>query len=143
TRLGSRSSLEDQRLAPKPLTVKERLAARVAARRRATLPASYRGWQIRTGGGIPRHAAFAAAGSLRLAAGSAANAHGPACICYDNGDGTITCEGGFSAGSPAGGVPIRVVDARARVLVNGQMDAAGTSSFEKRDGDFHVVFDAG
>ena len=92
---------------------------------------------------MPRHAAFAAAGILLLAAGSTANAHSPVCNCYDNGDGTITCEGGFSDGSSAEGVPIRVVDARDRVLVNGQMDAAGTFSFEKPDGDFHVVFDAG
>ena len=73
-----------------------------------------------------RDAAFAAAGALLLAAGGAANAHSPVCNCYDNGDGTITCEGGFSDGSSAEGVPIRVVDARERVLVNGKMDAAGT-----------------
>ena len=90
---------------------------------------------------MQRSAAFAAAGVLLLA--GAANAHSPICNCYDNGDGTITCEGGFSDGSSAEGVPIRVVDVRERVLVNGQMDAAGTFSFDKPDGDFHVVFDAG
>jgi len=90
-----------------------------------------------------RNAAFAAAGALLIAVGGAANAHSPVCNCYDNGDGTITCEGGFSDGSSAEGVPIRVLDARERVIVSGQMDAAGTFSFERPDGDFHVVFDAG
>jgi hypothetical protein len=31
-------------------------------------------------------------------------AHTPLCSCYDNGDGTVTCEGGFSDGSSAAGV---------------------------------------
>jgi hypothetical protein len=35
-------------------------------------------------------------------------AHTPLCSCYDNGDGTVTCEGGFSDGSSASGVQMRV-----------------------------------
>ena len=35
-------------------------------------------------------------------------AHTPLCSCYDNGDCTVTCEGGFSDGSPAAGVQMRV-----------------------------------
>ncbi len=89
-----------------------------------------------------RHVPSAVAATLLLAA-SFAHAHSPICNCYDNGDGTITCEGGFSDGSSAEGVPIRVLDARDRVIVSGQMDATGTFSFERPDGDFHVVFDAG
>jgi hypothetical protein len=92
---------------------------------------------------MQRSAAFAAAGVLLLAAAGPAQAHSAICNCYDNGDGTITCEGGFSDGSSAEGVPVRVVDDRERVLVNGAMDAAGTFSFDRPDGDFHVVFDAG
>ncbi len=92
------------------------------------------------------HAAFAAAGALLIAAvaaGAAAQAHSAICVCYDNSDGTVTCEGGFSDGSAAEGVPVRVVDDRERVIVNGTMDAAGTFSFDRPEGEFHVVFDAG
>jgi hypothetical protein len=84
-------------------------------------------------------AAFACA--LLLARGVAA--HSPVCSCFDNGDGTVTCEGGFSDGSSAEGVPIRVVDASERVLLEGKMDKAGTFSFMKPSVDYHVVFDAG
>lgn len=72
-----------------------------------------------------------------------ARAHTPICNCYDNGDGSITCEGGFSDGASAAGVPIRVVDERERVLIAGEMDGQGTFSFERPDQAFHVVFDAG
>jgi hypothetical protein len=79
--------------------------------------------------------------ALLLAGGAAA--HSPVCSCFDNGDGTITCEGGFSDGSSAAGVAIRVVDASERVLLEGKMDDKGTFSFMKPAVDYHVVFDAG
>jgi hypothetical protein len=72
-----------------------------------------------------------------------AAAHSPICNCYDNGDGTITCEGGFSDGGSAAGVAIRVVGAGERVLIAGEMDATSTFSFKMPDQEFHVVFDAG
>lgn len=37
-------------------------------------------------------------------------AHTPLFSCYDNGDGSVTCEGGFSDGSSAAGVAVRVED---------------------------------
>ena len=70
-------------------------------------------------------------------------AHTPICNCYDNGDETVTCEGGFSDGASAEGVPIRILDLRERVLIDGKMEADSTFSFEKPDAEFHVVFDAG
>ena len=70
-------------------------------------------------------------------------AHTPICNCYDNGDGTVTCEGGFSDGASAEGVPIRVVDDRDRVLLSGEMAADSTYTFDMPDQDFHVIFDAG
>lgn len=85
----------------------------------------------------------AASGVAALALCSIAGAHSPVCNCYDNADETITCEGGFSDGSSAEGVPIRVLDERERVLVEGKMDASGTFSFDKPKVDYHVVFDAG
>jgi hypothetical protein len=80
--------------------------------------------------------------STALLAGTAWS-HSPICSCYDNGDDTVTCEGGFSDGSSATGVSIRVVDDRERVLIDGKMDADSVFSFAKPSADFHVVFDAG
>ncbi len=50
---------------------------------------------------------------LAIMAASTAHAHSPICDCYDNGDTTITCEGGFSDGSSAAGVSVIVYDASA------------------------------
>ena len=70
-------------------------------------------------------------------------AHTPICNCYDNGDDTVTCEGGFSDGASAAGVSIRVVDDRDRVLLDGVMAEDSTYTFEKPAEVFHVIFDAG
>lgn len=78
---------------------------------------------------------------LALAAGRAF-AHTPLCSCYDNGDGTITCEGGFSDGSSASGVQIRVEKAGGGLLSKGKMDADSEFTFEKPDSAYKVVFDA-
>ena len=78
-----------------------------------------------------------------LASLQLALAHSAVCSCFDNGDDTITCEGGFSDGSSAAGVSIRVVDARDRLLIDGKIDAAGTFTFMKPTVEYHVVFDAG
>lgn len=72
-----------------------------------------------------------------------AMAHSPICACYDNGDGTVTCEGGFSDGASAEGVAMRIVDESDRVLQVGEMDARSTYTFDMPDGEFHVIFDAG
>ena len=57
---------------------------------------------------------------LALAA-AAAYAHNAICDCFDNGDDTITCEGGFSDGGKAVGVPVRVLDPAGKVLIDGKM----------------------
>jgi len=72
-----------------------------------------------------------------------AHAHNAICDCYDNGDGTITCEGGFTDGSTAVGVPIHVRDSAGKVLVDGTMSEQSDFSFPKPDVDFVVEFDAG
>ena len=57
-----------------------------------------------------------------------AHAHSPLCSCFDNGDGTVACEGGFSDGSSA----------------IGKTDRLGTFVFKKPAvGDYVVVLDAG
>lgn len=78
-----------------------------------------------------------------LFAAGPALAHTPLCSCYDNGDGTITCEGGFSDGSAAAGVAIRVVDAAGKVLIQGKMNEDSEFTCEKPAGSFTIQFDAG
>ncbi len=70
-------------------------------------------------------------------------AHTPLCSCYDNGDGTITCEGGFSDGSSASGVEMRVEDQAGKVLVKGKMNEDSEYTFNKPKSAYTVVFDAG
>jgi hypothetical protein len=81
------------------------------------------------------------AGILLIA--SPLRAHTPICNCYDNGDDSVTCEGGFSDGASAEGVSIRVVNDQERVLIDGKMDGDGTFTFDWPADDFHVIFDAG
>ena len=69
--------------------------------------------------------------------------HTPLCSCYDNGDGTITCEGGFSDGSSASGVEMRVQDKQGKVLIKGKMDEDSEYTFDKPSSDYTVIFDAG
>jgi len=70
-------------------------------------------------------------------------AHTPLCSCYDNGDGTVFCEGGFSDGSSASGVKISVMDGSGNAVVEGVMSENSEFEFDKPDGDYKVVFDAG
>ncbi len=70
-------------------------------------------------------------------------AHTPLCSCYDNGDGSVTCEGGFSDGSSASGVEMRVEDGSGKALVKGKMDEDSEFTFDKPAGDYKVEFDAG
>lgn len=70
-------------------------------------------------------------------------AHTPLCNCYDNGDGSITCEGGFSDGSSAAGVVMYVEDNSGNTLLKGKMDEDSEFIFDKPDSAYTVVFDAG
>ncbi len=74
---------------------------------------------------------------------SSAFAHTPLCSCYDNGDDTVTCEGGFSDGSSAAGVVMRVLDNGGKSLLTGKMNADSEYTFDKPSGTYMVVFDAG
>lgn len=70
-------------------------------------------------------------------------AHTPICSCFDNDDGTITCEGGFSDGSSAEGVEMRVERPTGRVLIKGMMDEVSEFNFKKPSGSYLVIFNAG
>ena len=80
---------------------------------------------------------------LSLGFGAGAQAHTPLFDCFDNGDDTLTCEGGFSDGSSAAGVSIRVLDAQGKVLEQGELDSAGSIMLKRPAGEFSVVFGAG
>ena len=70
-------------------------------------------------------------------------AHTPLCSCYDNGDGTVLCEGGFSDGSSASGVPMTVMDMSDKALIKGEITEDGEFEFDKPSGDYKVLFNAG
>ena len=81
--------------------------------------------------------------AISLLIASLVMAHTPLCSCYDNGDGTITCEGGFSDGSSAAGVIMRMVDASGKVLMEGKMNEDSEFTCKKPDGPYKMQFDAG
>ncbi len=83
-----------------------------------------------------------AAGLVVLSA-SAAFAHSPLCSCFDNGDGTVLCEGGFSDGSSASGVRMFVRDSSGSVVARGTMNDSSEFEFKKPEGAYTVTFDAG
>jgi hypothetical protein len=72
-----------------------------------------------------------------------AQAHTPLCACYDNGDGTVLCEGGFSDGSSASGVALFVKDDGGKVVLEGKMNENSEFEFAKPKGKYTVMFDAG
>lgn len=83
--------------------------------------------------------------SIAVMTGAAAPvlAHNAICDCFLNGDGTITCEGGFSDGSTAAGIPLRVIDRDGKVLIDGAMSDKSEFTFSTPDVAFKVEFDAG
>lgn len=80
---------------------------------------------------------------LGLSAAAAAQAHNAICSCFDNDDGTITCEGGFTDGASAAGVPLRVYDQAGKVLVEGVLSKDGDFRFKRPGVPFRVELNAG
>jgi hypothetical protein len=70
-------------------------------------------------------------------------AHSPMLMCYDEGDGTILCEAGWSDGSSAAGSPVYLRDTSGNNLARGAVCPAGFIEFEKPRGEFNVFFDGG
>ncbi len=69
-------------------------------------------------------------------------AHTAIMSCFDNGDGTITCEGGFSDGSSASGVKFRV-EQNGKTVYESKMNEDSEVTFDKPNGAYTAVFDAG
>ncbi|WP_035244616.1 hypothetical protein [Desulfonatronovibrio hydrogenovorans] len=86
--------------------------------------------------------AFVLAGCLIFAV-PAVQAHKPLVSCFDNGDNTITCQGGFSDGSSAAGVMMQIKARDGRVLQRGLMNDNSEFTFTKPRDEFVVLFDAG
>lgn len=84
-----------------------------------------------------------ATGLICAGVATAALGHTPLAACYDNGDGTVLCEGGFSDGSSAAGVAMIVRDRSGYTIIEGRMDEESEFVFEKPRGRFTVLFDAG
>lgn len=74
---------------------------------------------------------------------SVSMAHTPLCSCYDFGDNTILCEGGFSDGSSAAGVEMLVLDGAGNELIKSEINEDGEFEFQKPSGDYKVLFNAG
>lgn len=70
-------------------------------------------------------------------------AHTPLCDCFDNGDGTVTCQGSFSDGSSASGVAMSVLDTTGNVVAEGKMDKESEFTFKKPKDAYTIKFDAG
>jgi len=72
-----------------------------------------------------------------------AGAHSALLNCFDNADGTFTCQGGYSDGSSAQGIRIVVRDADGVELQEAHLNADGEVVLQRPQGDFSVFFDGG
>lgn len=70
-------------------------------------------------------------------------AHSALLNCFDNADGTFTCEGGFSDGSSAQGINILIKDSSGNITQKATLNAYSEVVLPKPSGDFSVLFDGG
>lgn len=89
-----------------------------------------------------RWAAWLAAPAAMLCAASPAFAHYPYCTCAMEG-GKIVCTGGFSDGTSAEGVTLDVISYDEEILVPGKFGPDSMVRFDRPEGEFYVLFDAG
>jgi hypothetical protein len=83
------------------------------------------------------------AGTALTALAPSAFGHNAICDCFLEEDDTIVCEGGFSDGSTATGIPVRVVDRDGKILIEGAMNERSEFTFARPEVAFKVEFDAG
>ncbi|MCT8250665.1 hypothetical protein QSH14_13420 [Proteus faecis] len=72
----------------------------------------------------------------------AAFSHTALLSCFDEGDGTVTCEGGFSDGSSASGVDFHLKQ-DGKIILSKKFNELNEVSFEKPKGDYSAVLNAG
>ena len=70
-------------------------------------------------------------------------AHTPLFSCYDFGDDTVLCEGGFSDGSSAKGTEILIIDGSGKELIKSKLNADSEIEFDKPSGEYKVLFNGG
>lgn len=80
--------------------------------------------------------------TVLLLAGTAL-AHSVFFQCWNNGDGTLSCEGGYTDGASASGATVNVNDDNGTLLFSGKLDKSGELRFNKPSGDFTVTLDGG
>jgi hypothetical protein len=96
--------------------------------------------------GLGQLGSFRACGLASLAYGlfislsTPALAHDPIISCFDNKDGTITCEAGYSDGAPSAGQIIRVMMPNKRLILENKFGKDSSFTFKKPEGDFLVEF---
>ena len=73
---------------------------------------------------------------------SSSFAHTAIMSCFDNGDNSITCEGGFSDGSSASGVVFKVLEDDSMILET-RLSEDSDITFDRPKGEYTVIFDAG
>ncbi len=83
------------------------------------------------------------AAALLISLPSMAQAHSPIFDCFDNGDGTIMCQGGFSDGSSASGVKVSVKNAAGEVVETLTLDSNSELTMKKPEGKYAMELDAG
>ena len=69
-------------------------------------------------------------------------AHTPLMSCFDNMDGTITCEAGFSDGSSASGVEFKI-EQNGKVVFEEKFDNFSEVTFDQPDDEYTAIMDAG
>lgn len=67
-------------------------------------------------------------------------AHDPILSCFENADGSVTCEAGYSDGASASGQTIRVLLANKRLVLEDKFARNSAFTFKKPAGDFIVEF---
>ncbi len=84
---------------------------------------------------------FALFAILCVGSSQTALAHSALMNCFDNGDSTFTCQGGFSDGSSAAGIEITVRDSSGNVLQKAKMVSVPVNTYldEASGGDSMVA----
>ncbi len=72
-----------------------------------------------------------------------AHAHSALLNCFDNADGTFTCQGGYSDGSSATGIRIVVKDDSGNTLQEATLNADSEVILPRPQQNFSVLFDGG
>ena len=83
---------------------------------------------------------MAVTGLMFAMSGLPAFAHAALLSCYDNEDGTIDCEAGYSDGATSAGQSLLVLRDDQRLLHEFTFDETGVLTFDKPDTGFIVEF---